>query len=145
MSFFGNVTYYWLGVFKQVGLTTYGYLSVSKNVKIASSWLFTLILLMKIFPAIFIIQNDIISIKFFNVIDFSPPLPKHMRLESVRLDCISSITLAVLSAACRRFCSLFEIGPLIVDGVRLPGERLKWLVRRGVRRFELLDERRRAP
>lgn len=53
------------------------------------------------------------------------------------------MTLLVFSVAKRRYCSLFDVKPVTIDGVRLAGERLDTTrVRRGVRRFDILDERR---
>lgn len=122
----------------------YGYFNVSKNVKIAFSCEFNWVLLIIFLPAIFIMANEMMSLNWLSVMDLRPPLPKFKRLKNDRLDWINSITLAVFSAVCRRFCSLFEGSPLTVDGVRLPGERVRRLGP-GVRRLVAEVERRRAP
>lgn len=98
----------------------------------------------KFLPANFNMKNEMISLEWFDVIDLRPPLlrpPRFVRLKYDRFDWITSMTLAVFSVACRRYCSLLDGRP--VNGVRLPGDRLDWP--RGVRRFVTLDERRKPP
>lgn len=134
------------GVLKQALLMLWGYFNDVMNVTMTFSKLLGPVFERKFLPANFDMKNEMISTKWFEVIDLRPPLPrpplpKFVRLKYDRFDWITSMTLAVFSAACRRYCSLLDVWP--VNGVRLPGDRLDWP--RGVRRLVTLDERRKPP